>query len=542
MNMGSFAEKTARERAYALVDPGTFRELLGPFDRIESPHLAIQGVVPQSDDGVVIARGPIRSKEVLILSLEGTFQGGSVGEVNGAKIAGGLEKVTSEARAGRLVYPVLLFDTGGIRLQEANLGLLAISEIHSAIIGLREFVPVIGVVAGRVGCFGGMSIAAALCSFLIGTEVGRLGLNGPEVIEQEAGSAEFDSQDRVLIWQTFGCRRRFALGQIDQLVEDNVLSVAAAIAEQIENPLTLQSHRKTASVRQQSKRLEEYSVRYFETVASDVTPSSRGLLWFQALTETSAPVEKPESVLFADLSWGEEHLRVIAVVPNPNGRFPRARHGEVGVEEGWKIAQAVRDAIDGDRDKTPRAILAIVDVPGQAFGLQEEALGIHLSLAAAVDAYVGARRCGHPIVTLIVGKAISGAFLSHGMQANEILALDDPSTEIHVMSAASVARITRRSADEVAQLESVVPCTARSVDAFAGLGAVDRMLKVSNPAEPNTESITMVRAEILNAIKRIRVLAREPKDRLASPMAAVSRKLSREVRNQIDVQWTAHST
>ncbi len=36
----SFIELPARERAAALLDPGTFRELLGPFDRLESPWLA----------------------------------------------------------------------------------------------------------------------------------------------------------------------------------------------------------------------------------------------------------------------------------------------------------------------------------------------------------------------------------------------------------------------------------------------------------------------------------------------------------------------
>jgi malonate decarboxylase beta subunit len=57
MKEESFAEKTARERARAVLDPGTFRELLDPFARIESPHLPMQGLVPQSDDGLVIARG-----------------------------------------------------------------------------------------------------------------------------------------------------------------------------------------------------------------------------------------------------------------------------------------------------------------------------------------------------------------------------------------------------------------------------------------------------------------------------------------------------
>jgi malonate decarboxylase beta subunit len=65
---------------------------------------------------------------------------------------------------------------------------------------------VIGIVAGTVGCFGGMSIAAALCSYLIVTREARLGLNGPQVIEQEAGIEEYDSRDRPFIWSMTGVK------------------------------------------------------------------------------------------------------------------------------------------------------------------------------------------------------------------------------------------------------------------------------------------------------------------------------------------------
>ena len=55
----SFVELGARERARALLDPGTFRELAGPFDGLTSPWLERQGVVPQGDDGVIVAKGRI---------------------------------------------------------------------------------------------------------------------------------------------------------------------------------------------------------------------------------------------------------------------------------------------------------------------------------------------------------------------------------------------------------------------------------------------------------------------------------------------------
>jgi malonate decarboxylase beta subunit len=225
----SFIEMGARERVRAVLDSGSFRELLGPFDRIKSPWLPLQGIVAQADDGVVLARGTLDGKPALVAAIESAYQGGSMGEVSGAKIAGALELACDECSQGRLILPVLLFETGGVRLQEANLGLAAIAEIHAAIIALRRYVPVVGVIAGMVGCFGGMSLAAAMCTRLIVTRQARLGMNGPEVIEQEAGIEEFDAEDRALVWSVIGGEQRYAVGFADDLLEDDADAIAAAI-------------------------------------------------------------------------------------------------------------------------------------------------------------------------------------------------------------------------------------------------------------------------------------------------------------------------
>jgi malonate decarboxylase beta subunit len=230
----SFIEMPARERARSLLDPGTFRELLGPFDKIESPWLPLQGVVCQADDGCVIARGTIDGEPAVVAAIESAFQGGSIGEVSGSKIAAALELALRDCEHGKIVRPVVLFETGGVRLQEANLGLAVIAEIQAAIVALRRHVPVVGVIAGMVGCFGGMSLAAALCSYLVVTKQGRLGMNGPEVIEQEAGIDELDASDRRRVWQLIGGEQRATTALADQLVDDDADAVRAAVRSAFE--------------------------------------------------------------------------------------------------------------------------------------------------------------------------------------------------------------------------------------------------------------------------------------------------------------------
>lgn len=241
----SFIELSARERALALLDPGTMRELIDPFERMMSPWLPPQGVVPQADDGVVVAKGRIQGRSTVVLAIEGAYQGGSMGEVGGAKIAGALELAAEDNRAGIATSAVVLFETGGVRLQEANLGLAAIAEIHAAIVDLRRYQPVIGVVAGAVGCFGGMSIAAGLCSYLIVTREARIGLNGPQVIEQEAGVAEYDSRDRPFIWGLTGGEQRYASRLADAYVDDDADRVRAQVRTCLEmgNPARFRSNR-----------------------------------------------------------------------------------------------------------------------------------------------------------------------------------------------------------------------------------------------------------------------------------------------------------
>ena len=558
----SFTELNARDRAKALLDKGSFRELLGPFERLASPHLVSQGIVPQSDDGVVIARGFIEGKSAVVISIEGTFQGGGIGEVSGAKIAGALELAVHDHEHGIKTRAVVVLDSGGVRLQEANYGLLAISEIQSAVIALRRYIPVVGIIPGKVGCFGGMSMTAALFSTLIVTPEGRLTLNGPEVIEQEAGIAELDSKDKQLIWSTIGGIQRQAVGFADVVVEDDIPEIIKAVhrafekrplkhrSEQVDfylsrlrainpeaplSPMDLRelwnSNKKQSNIDKQ-KIVQDYH-KIDET-------SSRGAVWLSALTETTdCRSSATPSIISADAKLNGEPVRYITVVPNPTGRFPRARHGEVGLEEGWTIAKYVREAIEEDRGKEiHRAIVAIVDVPSQAYGYKEELLGIFQSCAAAVDAYATARFAGHPIISFLVGPAISGAFLAHGYQANKIIALDDPHVLVHAMSKQSAARITRRSIEELDEAAKTVPAIAYDIRSFGTLGALHEIISGVNADEPNSNDISRVRDCLYSAIELSRLDPADLSSRLSSDQALIGRAASIKVREKLAASWS----
>jgi len=227
---------SARQRVAALLDSGTFEELLPPSERLTSPHLQALGSPLAFDDGIVVGRGRVQERPVLIAAQEGGFNGGAVGEVHGAKLVGLLERALDERPAAVL----LLIDSGGVRLHEANAGLIAVSEIMRALFACRATgVTVLGLIGGRAGAFGGMGLVARLCDALIMSEEGRLSLSGPEVIESSCGVEEFDARDRALVWRTLGGKQRYLLGEIDQLVEDDAAAFREAAVALFERPLEL---------------------------------------------------------------------------------------------------------------------------------------------------------------------------------------------------------------------------------------------------------------------------------------------------------------
>ena len=244
------------------------------------------------------------------------------------------------------------------------------------------------------------------------------------------------------------------------------------------------------------------------------------------------------SVVFANGSLAGSSVLFIAVVADPAAPFPRARRGEVGVEEGWAIAQLVRRTIAADPQEARRPIVAVVDVPGQAYGRIEESLGIHLSCAAAVHAYADARLAGHPVVAFLAGGAMSGAFLAHGYQANRIVALNDRNVTVQAMGKQAAARITRRSVEEVEALgDSALPMSYR-VDAFDRLGLVHALVRNVNADSPDRGDIAMVKAALAAAIADVHDSGRRDLlCRLESRQARETRHASIEVRRLLAEQW-----
>lgn len=190
-----------------------------------------------------------------------------------------------------------------------------------------------------------------------------------------------------------------------------------------------------------------------------------------------------------------EALTVIANdarVNNP--RFKVVYSGVIGLEEAYKMAEAVYDTIALDRDKTPsakRPILLIVDTPGNAPGKLEEIIGMNKATVSYQLALSEARKSGHPTVALVIGRAISGAFLCHGLHAGVVLCLAEKyNTMVHVMPLTSIARIIKMPLEELRKHAVESPVFASGPVFVHRLGGINEII----------EDIAQARAKIIEAI------------------------------------------
>lgn len=227
-----FSSLNAEQRIYQICDKDTFKKITSPILEVPSPHLQNLNLPIDENDGVIIGSGAIGSYKLLLISQDGSFYGGSVGEIHGAKIKG----ILDYALINHPDAVIFVIDSGGVRLQEANAGLVALSEVMKSLLSLKYVeIPVIAIIPGSIGAFGGMGILARLCTKIIMTEHAKIGLSGPEVIETLKGVEEFNSHNKDIVYETVGAKQRKKLNEIDIIVDDKVNAIKKAILKIIKD-------------------------------------------------------------------------------------------------------------------------------------------------------------------------------------------------------------------------------------------------------------------------------------------------------------------
>ena len=422
-------------------------ESLAPFPVAgASPHVARWGIAPAAADGVVCARMEIDAVRVLAAAQDARFLGGSIGANHGAA----LHRLFLRALDERPDVVVLLIDSGGVRLHEANAAELGLARALRALFEVRRAgIPTLALAAGSA--FGGASVLAAACEHLRFLPGARFGLSGPGVIETAHGKAQLDSGDPGAVAALYGARARVAAG-IGALQDDDVGSVRGAIRVAAQNP-----------------------ARFDRAVLGRWDAKLAARLAAAGISPAPAAQSLPAMPMLAD-----------AMPVDATGWLWRIRDSDVHVLRPLSplsfdpavavaIARAVADGLP------PRAPLVVVeDSPGHATTQAAEALGVSEFLAAHAARLAMLQWEGHAVLGLLAGRGHSAAFFVNALQAATLDAL--AGARVEAMAVEAIARVTRLPAGALAALIEDDALMGQPVRHLAALGGVARTHARMSPA------------------------------------------------------------
>jgi malonate decarboxylase beta subunit len=393
---------------------------------------------------VICARFEVAATRVLAAAQDARFLGGSIGANHGAA----LQRLFRCALEERPEVVVLLLDSGGVRLHEANAAELALARALRALFDVRHAgIPTLAIVTGAA--FGGASVLAAACEHLLFFRDARFGLSGPRVIETARGKAELDAGDARAVAALFGATARVA-SSLGMLVDDDVASVRVAIRAAAQH-----------CVRFDRAALETWDAKLAARLAAAGTaPAAAAQVRLPLLADASAV--DPTGWLWRLPDSDVHVLRPLA---------PLAFDPAVAVA----IAAALREHL-------PRGapLVVVEDSPGHATTRAAEALGVSESLAAHAARLALLQSEGHVLLGLLAGSGHSAAFFVNALQAGTLDALAD--ARIEAMAPDAIARVTRLPARELGKRIEDDPLVGQPVRHLNALGGVARVHAVMTRA------------------------------------------------------------
>ncbi len=402
-------QRSARDRARALCDEGTFVEI----ERLRRGSGA-------DGDGVVVGCGDVAGRSTVVISHDFSHVGGSIG-------AAFANKVT---RAQRLAikrrYPIVyLNDSGGARITEGIEALNGCGEIMATNVVARRVVPQISAILGP--CAGAAAYSPALTDWTIMVRgQSQMFLTGPEVVRAATGE-DIDVE---------------ALGGAAMHVRESGVAHLEAVDEED----ALFAVRRLLSYLPQSAGDQSP-----ERLPAPPPPSRAAALPNLVPANPGAPFDV-RSVLAGVLDAGVFFELMPGIGQSLITALARLDGYPVGVVASQPAKRGgildARTAVKGARfvefcGRFGIPIVTFVDVPGFLPGSNEERRGIITHGASLLAAYVDARA---PKLTVILRKAYGGAYIALGSRSlGADFAWAWPGAEIAVMGPeAAVGLLHRR--------------------------------------------------------------------------------------------------
>lgn len=166
----------ARQRILDLLDKDSFVELGSQIESLVPTALGREGV---AGEGLISGYGQIDNRLVFVASQDISVYHGGVGQANSAKLIRTLD-LAIEANSPFIV----LWDSGGIRVDEGLLALDAVGTIYQRFLDARALIPIVSLVVGP--CPGSLSMLPTASDLLVmSADKGGVFLQGPGITAAE---------------------------------------------------------------------------------------------------------------------------------------------------------------------------------------------------------------------------------------------------------------------------------------------------------------------------------------------------------------------
>lgn len=176
-----------KERIAMVLDEGTWKEHFAEItteDRLEfkdnTPYLdKVQKAVKRTgqNEALLCGTGSVQGREIVLIVLDFSFLGGSMGEVVGEKIALGVELAMQRK------LPVVMFTgSGGARMHEGVLSLMQMAKTCSALAELNDAGGFSICVMTHPTTGGVTASFASVCDITLAEPGALIGFAGPRVI------------------------------------------------------------------------------------------------------------------------------------------------------------------------------------------------------------------------------------------------------------------------------------------------------------------------------------------------------------------------
>jgi malonate decarboxylase beta subunit len=449
-----FSQLSARQRALALVDEGSFAPV-GSSDA-ELPF--------------VVGAGTAGGRPVLVALSDGHVRGGTLGVREAGVLARLAEIAARRARSGHTRAALIIgYDTGGVNVDEGPVALAAVSAVGVALARLTLLgVRAMSIISGPRGCFGAPAVMAALPERIVMTEDAHWGLTGPRLFGH-AGAAPTSADEGSAVT---GAEARRNNGDVHAVVADRVASVrqevvAFAQATPPAPPPVAAAISTAAAV---TARLRDRWQQAAGPRQSRVPSRRRDLLSysFRGQWKATGPTRRAGLVHGAlGTLTGRPALGLIVGPEEVQG-------GGLGIEESSLITEMIERASAAGAPPAP--ILTFLFCQGHAVDVGEERFGLPRALAQCLISVMAARMQGHPIVTVLGGGTYGAAYLALAAPSHRILAMRGTSVAPMAPKVYEAFQALRGRTDTLAadaQLAELIP-EVRGVASVIGLPRILR--------------------------------------------------------------------